>query len=217
MKSMVLIVNQLKLVILMTLLGMFAANANAAYKYEYKGNIFITTSGSPSFPGQDHLSSSALDMVIYSENLLEPGASLADILSYTISHVDEFLAFTLIYPLPVYDPMAGPGSSGNPFNSPTFSIDSVDSFGLPTSWNIGIDYSYRSPTAREFKRVFESSVNVDSVFGYYEGFTYLSGEIVNSPGVWTVSFISPVPETEAYAMLAAGLGIVGFAARKRNA
>ncbi|MDO9011164.1 MAG: FxDxF family PEP-CTERM protein [Gallionella sp.] len=45
--------------------------------------------------------------------------------------------------------------------------------------------------------------------GFYSGRT-------EKLGIWSVSTVSPIPEPETYAMLLAGLGLVGFMARRRK-
>lgn len=206
----------LKYLVVVCVLVTFSTSASALYKYEYYGNTFISTASSPQFPNQDLHSVSALGIAVYTENPLAPGSSLTDVLYFSISHVDEFYGNNLFYPLPQYDPMAWPGSPGNPFNIPTFSIGSVDNSGLPSSWDISLDYSFRSPTAREFKRLFESSETSDSIFGYYEGFSYISGVLTNHPGSWTVSFVSSVPEPNVNALMLFGLGIMALYVRRRR-
>ena len=47
-------------------------------------------------------------------------------------------------------------------------------------------------------------------FGVYEGI------VEGNPGTWTSSTVAAIPEPETYAMLLAGLGLLGFAARRRK-
>jgi PEP-CTERM motif len=52
----------------------------------------------------------------------------------------------------------------------------------------------------------------DYVLGVYDVY---KGLVLNAPGTWTLS-VTPVPEPETYAMLLAGLGLLGFMARRRK-
>ena len=61
---------------------------------------------------------------------------------------------------------------------------------------------------------FESlSVPQYSVFGWY---VYSVGQI-DGPGVFSISPTAPIPEPETYALMLAGLAVVGAAARRRKA
>jgi len=77
-----------------------------------------------------------------------------------------------------------------------------------------IDVNY--PLVLEFHQYL-----ISSSFGMYQAvLTDLAGvfaeEGVALPSGWAVTAVSPVPEPETYAMLLAGLGLLGFAARRRK-
>jgi hypothetical protein len=55
----------------------------------------------------------------------------------------------------------------------------------------------------------------DRAWGRFETYSRFNGAIT-TPGTWTMG-VAAVPEPETYAMLLAGLGLVGAVARRRSA
>jgi hypothetical protein len=91
---------------------------------------------------------------------------------------------------------------GSPIAPANYSIWNADNTATPFSWNFG-----GAPTVHTVNLAAGSYYY--AVFGVAPGFAAYS---INSAAVAT-----PVPEPETYAMLLAGLGIVGFVARRRRA
>ena len=93
-----------------------------------------------------------------------------------------------------------------------FSINSVDANGLPTDWNIKMlgDSGYTRHTFSNF----ETTPHTDKIYGDSEYGSNWSGQIIMSQGKWSVTSVVPEPET--YAMLLAGLGVIGFITRSRR-
>jgi len=90
--------------------------------------------------------------------------------------------------------------------------------GLDSTTNrplLNIDYSVKYWT-------FDTAVGTTGVHVAYSPLTNLSYEYANSccnggsPHTWAVTSVTPVPEPETYAMLLAGLGVMGFIARRRK-
>jgi hypothetical protein len=198
-------------------LALLPSAAQAEYKYVYTSQP-IPVTWTALF--DDTLPPSVIDTtltaVIFSPTLLVAGSGLTSGLSFTLKQSAPFsFEETLVYPYP-YEPVSsscGPGTPCHPFDDGVFSIGAVDAAGLPTQWNVGINFAFQAPTGRSYSRNFLTSTNLDSISGGYEGFSQIEGSLANSPGSWTVS---AVPEPESYAMLFAGLGLIGFAVRRRK-
>lgn len=211
-----------------SVLGLFCilpVSANALYQYEYTGNPFTTTTNSiillndpPYAYNTTETNEEYISVVFTSQSLLTTSTSINDVSSFAISAVDINTNFTrtLTYPNLNADPNSEPGSSANPNYDAIFDIGAVDANGIPTIWDMSIDYNYRAPTARLFQAFLRTSTDQDLTFGGYEGFSDYLGQINNNPGIWTVSLISPVPEPETYAMLLAGMGLIGCAAKRKK-
>jgi len=205
-------------------LAMLSAQAHADYKYEYTSNVFsvtehdIVADDNGSYYDAYVTNDAFIGLVAYSPTLLAGGYSLSGGLSFSLTRYDlasggtPLTAQTLQYPLPFSDPNSAPGSPGNPNNVAMFNIGAVNGAGVPVDWNISIAFSYSALTARVLSRNIITSTNQDGVFGGYEGFASYAGSIAGTSGTWSVS---AVPEAETYAMLLAGLGLIGMFIRKK--
>ena len=186
----------------------FSAPTQATYRYEYTGNTFeleeFNLLESP-FP---FFSVGRLTAVVFSPTRLTNGSGLTAGLTFSLAGWSG----RAVYPYPSV-PTQTPGSELNPTNVGTFSIGAVDDSGLPTDWNISINTSFTTFTGRETSIFAVTSTNLDSVSnGFFIG--TMNGSLANSPGVWTVS---AVPEPQTYAMVLAGLCLMGYAARRQMA
>ena len=72
-----------------------------------------------------------------------------------------------------------------------------------------------TPEGREDISSIATTNNGDSVVGGYETYYHFDGAIT-TPGTWTMG-VAAVPEPETYAMLLAGLGLIGAVSRRRAA
>jgi hypothetical protein len=117
------------------------------------------------------------------------------------------------------------------------SNDAVVSFGTPTSfvsflWGSPDAYNALTVTTNIGSYVFQSSSLLGLVydgnqdFASYVGFTADAGEFIESLTFSSssdafeaanFSVTAPVPEPETYALMLAGLGVLGFLARRRRA
>lgn len=121
---------------------------------------------------------------------------------------------SLLYPNPDADPTRPPGSVWNPNWTVNLDIGAVDANGLPTVWDISLLRQLHTPEGREDISNITTTNNGDSVVGGYETYYYFEGAIT-APGTWTMG-VAAVPEPETYAMMLAGLGLVGAVARRRR-
>lgn len=209
------------LLLLASYMTFLSTLASAAYQYEYTGNPFTTTFNSHillpdppyvwdvSLPQQEYIS-----VVFTSNTLLAPGASFDDISGFSITAVNPDNFRQLIYPSPFPTDPSGNPSMGNLVYDGVFTISSVNANGVPTGWNISVDYNYSAPTGRFTQTFIQTATNQEKTLGGYEGFFDYYGESNNNPGTWTV--VSVVPEPESYAMLLLGLGLVAYTSRKRK-
>lgn len=191
--------------------------AQAEYRYEYHGNAVTVTSVS-GFDPITTVHDAPVNLVAYTPSLLTTGATLADVTRFSMSGDTWDIADPLIHPYPPPavsfpdDPNACEGCVGNPYNIATFQIGAVNASGLPTAWNIGIDFSYTAPTGREFVNRYATSTQLDSISGGYYIFSF-AGSLANSPGVWTVS---AVPEPATPVMFLLGTVTLVFVARRKR-
>jgi hypothetical protein len=183
--------------------------AHAIYKYEYTGNVFSTT-WTPEFKlgeMQPFSVNTVVTAEVFSPALLTSGSGLTNGLTFSLmtqTSPSDF-AETMTYPFPYpYPPSFNFQEEG------IFNIGAIDASGLPTRWNISIERVIAMGPGADH-RTFSTSNDLDIVAGGYEGYIHFAGSIANKPGKWTVS---AVPEPGIYAMLLAGLGLIGFAARK---
>jgi hypothetical protein len=193
----------------------FPGIANADYTYQYTGNPFqvtytqITQIDTGDFITVETLFNTFLNAEIRTSELLTAGSSLADV--DTVRFYADFLYGTLdvTYPGPPPTP-----SDVDPTVGAFLNIGAVDSNGLPTLWNIGIDqYAFYGGRAHAF--AMNTSNEQDSLTGYDEPFVFYSGTGLNQPGTWQLA-VSPVPEPETYGMLLAGLGVLAGIARRKQ-
>lgn len=113
----------------------------------------------------------------------------------------------------------------NPYTS--FFINEYDASGLPTNWNFNLvtePYGSAGSTPDYFEQLQflsqgDGGNSYNSIFTYSltPAGEYYMNAIAAGPGQWTLEQISsPVPEVETYAMMMAGLGLVGFVSRRRK-
>lgn len=104
-------------------------------------------------------------------------------------------------------------SSASPVGTAYFELV-ADASGQIFFWNIQLRYE---PTPGNVSQIM-TDIGQDSgvIAVTIDGNSSFDTAWVNSqPGSWSVA-VSPVPEPETYAMLLAGLGLLGFAARRRK-
>lgn len=193
--------------------------AQADYLYQYTGNEFTVSTTAQTYVdlGGDNFIyipvtttyQARITASVYTPTLLTSSSSLADGIHFTVTGSKEYggpitLEFPKEFP---FDPSYYPQNSG------VFTISSVGADNLPTGWNIGIS-QYIFLGGRGHLVDFSTSTALDAISGYDEPFIVFSGSLENSPGSWKVSV---VPEPESYAMLLAGLGLIGYSARRRKA
>ena len=222
------------LLLLATMLAIFTTSAHATYQYIYTGNTFITSTITPNWGGDMSCNPDPTAYCIETREefvsvtftfatLLSAGVNLPANLSFVISTNDvndpyrsRALPYPFIYPYPPdYPPPVPPdpiGTPGNPYNIGTFNILSVNSFGLPTDWDISVYNAYNN-SHDNVDSFIRTSTNQDSAAGTDSRFSNYSGQLDNAPGQWTVS---AVPEPSTYAMLLAGLSLISFFAKRRN-
>jgi|GEM_PF-2158394 len=202
--------------------SLFSTSALATYQYTYTGNPFTTTFNSlfllpdpPYVYTTTEYKEEYISVIFTSQSLLSSGSNINDISGFTISVVtdhDRVLPYPYPYPSPIPDGVTT-GSPEHPNYDGIFDIFAVDANGLPTDWNISVDYNYRPPTARLTQTFIKTSTTQDSTYGGYEGFYDYLGQLNNNPGTWSVT---AVPEPETYAMMLGGLGLIGVAIHRRK-
>lgn len=179
-------------------------SAEAIYQYEYTSNTITGTfhNYSPNFytPFEG-----VLTVSFDSDNLLQGGEGLTDISNFAMRFDGDNFDRAMSYP--VNDPWMGD------YYSAVFAVSSVDANGLPTNWNMAIDFYYQ-PTGRSDSNIIWTNTGSDGVAGQYAIYNEYFGQSLNNPGTWTVT--SPVPEPETYAMMLAGLGMIGFVSRRKK-
>ncbi len=178
-------------------LGAGIANANVTINVtEVGGDVVFTTRGSLDLTGATFLSG-----IGYIDGFI-PGGSNWYLASGAGGDVDNYAMTSF----------AGAfGSSGNFFSSPS-SVSGDDFFIWGNGGNteqIGVPVGYISGSAISSGMVFADAT--------IAGFTMIPGTyIYNIPNDTITLNIAAVPEPETYAMLLAGLGLLGFMARRRN-
>ena len=197
-----------------SLAALFGGAAHA-YQYNYVSEVFPVefTSIRGDFTITQY---SIVTAHIFTPALLTAGSTFAPgtvIQMYRYSNFQTQQA--LVYPDPDADPTRPPGSVWNPNWTVTMNIGAVDANGLPTVWDISLQRQLHTPEGREdLSNLFVSNTG-DSATGGYETYSYFAGASA-APGTWTIG-PAPIPEPETYAMLLAGLGVIGAAARRRGA
>jgi hypothetical protein len=188
-----------------------------AYQYNYVSQVIPVehTSYRNDFTFTHY---SVITVQIFTPTLLTAGSAWADgtvIYMNRYSNDNPTHPQSLLYPNTDADPTRPPGSVWNPNWTVNMNIGEVDANGLPTVWDISLLRQLNTPEGREdISRIFTSNTG-DSVVGGTESYYFFQGAIT-TPGTWTMG-VAAVPEPETYAMLLAGLGLVGAVARRRSA
>ena len=202
-------------VMFMALASLFGGAAHA-YQYNYISEVFPVevTSIRGDFTVTEY---SVVTAHIFSPTLLTAGSVFAPgtVLQMYRFTGDPVPAQSLVYPDPSADPTGPPGSVWNPNYTVTMNIGAVDANGLPTLWDISLQRQLNTPTGREdLSNLFISNTGAIASGGY-ETFSRFYGA-GTAAGTWTMG-AAPIPEPETYAMLLAGLGVIGAVARRRRA
>ena len=187
-----------------------------AYQYNYVSQV-IPVEHTSYRGGFTFTHYSVITAQIFTPTLLTAGASWAPGTLISMNRYSNDAPThpqSLTYPDPDADPTRPPGSVWNPNWTMTMEIGAVDANGLPTVWDISLLRQLHTPEGREDISRISTSNNGDSVVGGTESYYYFAGGIT-APGTWTMG-VSAVPEPETYAMLLAGLGLVGAVARRRS-
>lgn len=195
-------------------LALFSSFSHAVYQYTYTGNTFTGTLSQYEYNAPEpYISTKEFTGEIFlqftSPTLLTGPIDINDIDSFTMA--GERIPNYETYP-EVKGSLAYPGPFQNPTYQTTaeFDIFSVDANGLPTNWDINIS-GFLGYTRHTYPN-FSSTPFSDKIYGYSEYGYEWTAELNNNPGEWKVT--SVVPEPEVYAMMLAGLGLIGFATRK---
>ena len=189
----------------LSLATFFPLSAEALYQYEYTSNTitgeFFNYSPVLHIPFEG-----VLTVSFDSDNLLKGGEGLTDISNFAMRFDGDNFDSAMSYP--VNDPWMGD------YYSAVFAVSSVDASGLPTDWDMSINYYYQ-PTGRYKSDTIWTSTGSDGVDGRYGIYYEYSGKsLISNPGTWTVT--SPVPEPQTYVMMLAGLGMIGFVGRRKQ-
>ena len=186
-----------------------------AYQYNYVSGVipveFTSIRGDFTF-----IQYSVITAHIFTPTLLTAGSAWApgtEIHMYRFS--DDAIQQALLYPDPNADPTRPPGSVWNPNYTVTMNIGAVDANGLPTLFDISLQRQLRTPPGFEDLSNLFISDSGARASGGYETYSTFNGAIT-TPGTWTMG-VAPIPEPETYAMLLAGLGLIGAVARRRRA
>ncbi|USX24192.1 PEP-CTERM sorting domain-containing protein [Oxalobacteraceae bacterium OTU3CINTB1] len=197
-----------------TLASLFGGAAHA-YQYNYISEVipveFTSIRGDFTY-----IQYSVITAHIFTPTLLTAGSTWApgtQIHMYRFS--ENFAQQALIYPDPSADPTFPPGSVWNPNYTVTMNIGAVDANGLPTVFDISLQRQLRTPPGFEDLSNLLVSNTGDRAWGGYETYTTFNGA-ATMPGTWTMG-AAPIPEPETYAMMLAGMALVGAVARRRSA
>lgn len=191
----------------MSIATFFPLSAEALYQYEYTSNpiyggyyVWETEKESPLIGN--------ITVSFRSANLLKGGESLDDISNFIMNFQSN-----------IDDAQFGWPFESDPTNSDSsvgFKVDGVNEYGTPNQWDISvIRFEPIGPPEQTIMTWITSN-------NWYEGVdsggsgsdVSWGGDHFSNPGTWTVT--SPVPEHEPYAMMLAGLGMIGFVSRRKN-
>lgn len=211
-------------VALAVLLSGLSLPAHAVYEYRYTGPVFTMTTqhlpwdiGDPS-EGKS-FSEQRISAWLYSDTPLSAGATLADVRSISMAWLpavgapQQRIDYPFVPDWPI-DPMAPPGSPGNPFVGAEINIAAVDANGLPTTWALSIGRDVVNPTGRHDYITLSSSNLQDAVDGGYEAFVGYSGQSSGAAGVWQLAVAVPEPQT--WLLMLGGIGAIGLLLRRRR-
>lgn len=194
------------------------------YQYTYTGKPFTTTFISnhfeypPPYDVEVRTAQERIEVDFVMPTLLNGGANLLDSVPFNIRAIDVATGSTrqMGFPSP-YLSLPGGGGGGSvvyPYYIGSFDILATNSAGLPTAWNISIDYNYNAPTGRFTQSVLSTTTSQDSTLGGYEGFYWYTGSNTNNTGTWAVTV---VPELQTYLMMLMGLMLMGVALWRQQA
>lgn len=205
-------------VMCISLASLFGGSAHA-YQYNYVSQVipveFTAYQGGPGGSTITFIQYSVITAQIYTPTLLTAGSTFAPGTIIQMNrYSDNMNQQSLTYPDPYADPTRPPGSVWNPNWTVTMNIGAVDADGLPTVWDVSLQRQLNTPTGREDLSNLFISNNGDSASGGYQTFSSFGGGST-APGTWTMG-VGVVPEPETYAMLLAGLGLIGAVARRRR-
>ena len=188
-------------------------------RYHYVGNAFEmrveNIRVNPGDPNQYRYFEVSLDADIYmpTTRLLQAGDTLEDVsrFSMTLNVNDNGFRYseTIFYPHVPYCFQCGVHSE----TEAALSIGAIGMFALPTDWDFSISRRFILPTGRHDFLELASSDSLDRLYGFYETFTGSSGQLAGARGVWSLSV---VPEPATCALMLAGGGLLGWAARRRR-
>lgn len=207
----------------MIISSIFSTSANAIYQYIYTGNTLTNTyTGYSGGPPPDYTIienfNNYISVSFLTETLLKDAINLSTSIPFSISlnGGDFFGNGALFYPYP-YGLPPGTNLGGVSVDSPNYDIGFVISDfnekGLPTDWNISIDYNFFAPTGRFWQSYIKTSTNQDITYGGYLGFYDYFGQLDNNPRKWTITV---VPEPDSYALMFIGLCIIGVLIRSQK-
>jgi hypothetical protein len=199
--------------ICMSLASLFGGSAQA-YQYNYVSEV-VPVEFTYIREHYTMIQYSVITAHIFTPTLLTAGSTWApgtEIHMYRF--VGDVMQQSLRYPDPNADPTGPPGSVWNPNYTVTMNIGAVDANGLPTLFDVSLQRQLRTPPFFEdLDNLFISDAGARTSGGY-ETHTIFNGA-TTMPGKWTMG-VAAIPEPETYAMLLAGLGLVGAMARRRS-